>query len=98
MYVEQKITCRITIMMLRLRNCQKCQGDLALDGDEWHCLQCGRYYYPENVLASSQQMAARLPIRKARAAAGLNGAFEQLINVMGDETPVRSGRRYVARL
>ena len=87
-------------MMLLLRNCQKCQGDLALDGDEWHCLQCGRYYYPENVLAPGQQpadTAGRLPTRKSRAGAGLNGAFEQLINVLGDEAGAKSSRRYVAR-
>ncbi len=87
-------------MMLRLRNCQKCQGDLALDGDEWHCLQCGRYYYPENVLAPSQpavEMPGTMPPRKARAVAGLNGAFEQLINVLGDEAGAKSGRRYDSR-
>ena len=31
----------------RLKNCAKCRGDLALDGDEWSCLQCGTYYYPK---------------------------------------------------
>ena len=30
----------------RLKNCAKCRGDLALDGDEWSCLQCGTCYYP----------------------------------------------------
>ena len=25
----------------------KCTGDLLLEDDEWRCLQCGRYYYPE---------------------------------------------------
>lgn len=24
-----------------------CNGDLMLDGDEWRCLQCARYYYPK---------------------------------------------------
>jgi len=23
-----------------------CNGDLVLDGDEWRCFQCARYYYP----------------------------------------------------
>lgn len=34
-------------MQMKLKNCEHCQGDLVLDGDEWHCLQCGRYYYPK---------------------------------------------------
>ncbi len=27
-----------------LKACQKCNGDLVLDGDEWRCWQCGNYY------------------------------------------------------
>jgi len=34
------------VVVWRLKTCRKCQGDLLWDGDEWHCLQCGRYYYP----------------------------------------------------
>ena len=34
------------IMLLRFRSCRKCLGDLMLDGDDWRCWQCGRYYYP----------------------------------------------------
>jgi len=34
-------------MLYRFKGCGKCTGDLVLDGDEWHCVQCGRYYYPK---------------------------------------------------
>ena len=34
-------------MVCLLKNCGKCGGDLLLDGDEWRCWQCGRYYYPK---------------------------------------------------
>ena len=33
-------------MLCILKACWKCCGDLVLDGDEWRCWQCGRYYYP----------------------------------------------------
>ena len=33
-------------MLMRLGSCLKCKGDLMQEDDEWHCLQCGRYYYP----------------------------------------------------
>ena len=33
-------------MLLRFRSFRKCLGDLMLDGDDWRCWQCGRYYYP----------------------------------------------------
>ena len=33
-------------MECKLKACRKCTGDLVLDGDEWRCWQCGRYYYP----------------------------------------------------
>ena len=36
-------------MLCRLKECQKCRGDLVLDGEEWRCWQCGHYYYP-NIL------------------------------------------------
>ena len=29
----------------RLKNCIKCQGDLASDEGDWTCLQYGTYYY-----------------------------------------------------
>ena len=32
-------------MWLRFRSCRKCCGDLILDGEDWRCWQCGRYYY-----------------------------------------------------
>ena len=34
-------------MLCILKACRKCCGDLVLDGDEWRCWQCGRYYYPK---------------------------------------------------
>ena len=33
-------------MLIRFKSCYKCGGDLALDGDEWYCMQCGQGYYP----------------------------------------------------
>jgi hypothetical protein len=33
-------------MQVLLKSCQKCQGDLIQDGDEFRCWQCGNYYYP----------------------------------------------------
>ncbi len=47
-------------MQCRLKECQKCQGDLVLDGEEWRCWQCGHYYYPnepELIIDTPQQMA-----------------------------------------
>jgi hypothetical protein len=29
-----------------LKSCEKCRGDLIASGDELHCFQCGKYYYP----------------------------------------------------
>lgn len=34
-------------MMVKLKSCEKCSGDLVLDTDEWRCWQCGQYYYPK---------------------------------------------------
>ena len=36
-------------MLCRLKECQKCRGDLILDGQEWRCWQCGHYYYYPNI-------------------------------------------------
>ena len=27
--------------------CLRCNGLLQIEEDEWRCLMCGRYYYPE---------------------------------------------------
>ena len=36
--------------MYMLKGCIKCEGDLFLEGIDWRCLQCGKYYYaPEPV-------------------------------------------------
>ena len=34
-------------MLCKFKGCDKCKGDLVLDGDEWRCWQCGTYYYPQ---------------------------------------------------
>ncbi len=34
-------------MLCRFKSCEKCEGDLVLDYDEWRCFQCGRIYYPQ---------------------------------------------------
>ncbi len=34
-------------MLMNLASCNKCKGDLVYEGDEWRCLQCGKYYYPQ---------------------------------------------------
>ncbi|MDA0734815.1 MAG: hypothetical protein O2909_02790 [Chloroflexi bacterium] len=34
-------------MQVLLKSCQKCNGDLIQDGDEFRCWQCGNYYYPK---------------------------------------------------
>ena len=31
--------------MFWLKGCVNCGGDLFIDYGDWHCLQCGRYYY-----------------------------------------------------
>ena len=28
-------------------NCLRCNGILQFEDDEWRCLLCGRYYYPQ---------------------------------------------------
>jgi len=34
-------------MLMNLASWYKCKGDLVYEGDEWRCLQCGKYYYPQ---------------------------------------------------
>ncbi len=41
-------------MLCQLKCCQKCEGDLVLDGEEWRCWQCGHYYYPRTSLPELQ--------------------------------------------
>jgi hypothetical protein len=43
-------------MMIKLKSCEKCSGDLVLDADEWRCWQCGQYYYPKIDLPELSQM------------------------------------------
>jgi hypothetical protein len=33
-------------MLWRFKSCGKCGGDLIAEDDEWRCVHCGRYYYP----------------------------------------------------
>ena len=33
------------IVMLKLKGCIRCGGDLKVDERDWQCLQCGHYYY-----------------------------------------------------
>tara|TARA_B100000315_G_scaffold249044_2_gene279697 strand:- start:889 stop:1098 length:210 start_codon:yes stop_codon:yes gene_type:complete len=33
-------------MLWSFKSCGKCGGDLVMEGDEWRCIHCGRYYYP----------------------------------------------------
>jgi hypothetical protein len=47
-------------MLMKLRSCGKCRGDLIQDEDEWRCLQCGRYYYP-NPPTRSETGAIQIP-------------------------------------
>ena len=42
-------------MSMRLGSCMKCTGALLLEDDEWRCLQCGCYYYPERSSATKQE-------------------------------------------
>jgi hypothetical protein len=44
-------------MMVKLKSCEKCSGDLVLDTDEWRCWQCGHYYYPKIDLPELPMMA-----------------------------------------
>lgn len=37
-------------MLCQLKSCQRCNGDLVLDGDEWRCFQCARYCYPRRTV------------------------------------------------
>jgi hypothetical protein len=41
-------------MLWKFKSCGKCGGDLILETDEWRCVHCGRYYYP-NVNPSVNQ-------------------------------------------
>jgi len=54
------------IMMYRLKSCQICRGDLALDADEWRCLQCGRYYYVEPALKTALESTVASPAETAQ--------------------------------
>jgi len=44
-------------MQVLLKSCQKCNGDLMQDGDEFRCWQCGNYYYPRIHLPELAQVS-----------------------------------------
>lgn len=46
------------IMYMNLGSCLKCKGGLVHEGDEWRCLQCGKYYYLQS-LQALEQVAVR---------------------------------------
>ena len=52
-------------MLCRFKTCNKCRGDLVLDGEEWRCWQCGHYYYPTpcvtDVPPDAEEAKALLP-------------------------------------
>lgn len=50
----------VVLIWFRLKGCAKCRGDLALDGGDWLCLQCGTYYYTG--LYRRPTAARRLPL------------------------------------
>ena len=47
-------------MLYKLKCCGKCNGDLTLGGDEWRCLQCGKYYYPRFSLVGLSEDSLRV--------------------------------------
>lgn len=68
-------------MLCQLRSCQRCQGDLVLDGEEWRCWQCGHYYYPKSDLPELQ----------------LDDAGPVTLSVNGDSTGLKPRRRRRSR-
>ena len=52
-------------MLMQLRSCGKCRGDLIQEEDEWRCLQCGRYYYPNPpYLSETDPIHGRKQVRR----------------------------------
>lgn len=65
-------------MFCQLKSCEKCSGDLVLDGEDWRCWQCGTYYYakppvmdlppePESARVSYDEMTVLARPRRQRA-------------------------------
>jgi hypothetical protein len=48
--------------MWHFKSCDKCNGDLVAAGDEWHCIQCGKYYYPKPSPSETLAALAQLNI------------------------------------
>ena len=45
-----------------LKACRSCGGDLARDGEDWICLQCGRYSYVGLYSQPESPMDSLLPL------------------------------------
>ena len=59
-------------MLMNLASCLKCKGDLLHEDDEWRCLQCGHYYYPESPHAPETDSAHEWIRRPSGGIAGRN--------------------------
>ena len=70
-------------MLCRFKECQKCQGDLILDGEEWRCWQCGHYYYPN------------IPELQPEGPDAMNMTVQA--DLMGDKPRRRRRRRWAVR-
>ena len=77
-------------LVLYLGSCPKCKGDLAKEDDEWRCLQCARYYYPQaavvavnDKIGESRSDFSGLAPQKKPAAVGaeFDAAFDQIMNL-----------------
>jgi hypothetical protein len=43
-----------------LKSCEKCHGDLIVSGEELHCFQCGKYYYPKPAVTNQVDLFSGL--------------------------------------
>lgn len=72
-------------MLYKLKCCGKCDGDLTLDGDEWRCLQCGTYYYPQfpvvDFSEDSTQVIQSIDCKPDIGIAGIKSTLEDLVLV-----------------
>ena len=70
-------------MLYKLKCCGKCEGDMTIDGDEWHCLQCGTYYYPQfpvvNLSEDSTLVLRTIDYEPDRGIVGIKSSLEDLV-------------------
>lgn len=78
-------------MYYRLKSCEKCNGDLVLDGEEWRCLQCARYYYPPRL---SERVAVS---RMVPDSSGATSGPQAEPAAVGTEKPGRGRGGYTQR-